>query len=263
METRRPVYMDYHATTPVDPRVLEVMLPYFTKQFGNASSTDNLFGSQAAESVEKAREQVSTLIGAHPEEIIFTSGATESDNLAIQGVANAYRDKGRHIISCTTEHKAVLNSLKYLEGQGWKVTYVPVDEYGIVDLSRLEASITDQTVLITVMFANNEVGTIGPIQEVGNIAKAHGIAFHTDAAQAVGHVPVDVGYMNIDLMSISSHKVYGPKGAGALFVRSHSGRIKTLPLIYGGGQERGRGGELSASSALCRDDADLPMQVGE
>ncbi len=239
MPIKTPVYMDYHATTPVDPRVLETMLPFFSQDFGNASSTDHLFGARAAEAVQKSREQIASLINARPEEIIFTSGATESDNLAIQGVANSYKEKGKHIVTCTTEHKAVLNTCKYLQDLGWSVTYLPVDKFGIVDLAKLEEAITDHTVLISLMFANNEIGTIAPIEEIGRIARAHGVFLHTDAAQAAGHIPVDVDGMNIDLMSISSHKVYGPKGAGALFLRRHGGRVKPLPIIQGGGQERG------------------------
>jgi cysteine desulfurase len=239
MTVKTPVYMDYHATTPVDPRVLEVMMPYFTENFGNASSTDHIYGAKAAESVEKSREQIASLINARPEEIVFTSGATESDNLAIKGVAFAYKEKGKHIVTCATEHKAVLNTCKYLEELGWSITYLPVDRFGVVDLDRLEKAITDKTVLISIMFANNEIGTIAPIEKIGQIAKRKGIFFHTDAAQAVGHIPVDVDAMNIDLMSISSHKAYGPKGAGVLFLRRHGGRVKALPLIHGGGQERG------------------------
>lgn len=239
MAIKTPVYMDYHATTPVDPRVLEVMLPYFTNEFGNASSTDHQFGAKASEAVETSREQVAQLISAQPEEIVFTSGATESDNLAIEGVAQAYKDKGRHIITCTTEHKAILKTCESLSNLGWSISYIPVDQSGIVDIQKMEDAITDKTVLISVMFANNEIGTIAPVEQIGQLAKKHGVFFHTDAAQAVGHVPVDVDELNIDLMSISSHKACGPKGAGAIFVRRHGRRVKPEPMIHGGGQERG------------------------
>jgi len=230
--------MDYHATTPVDPRVLEAMLPYFTEEFGNPSSVDHVYGSKAANGVEKAREQAGKLINASPMEIIFTSGATESNNIAIQGIAKAYQGKGRHIITCTTEHKAVLDTCRHLESLGWSVTYVPVDRYGLVDLQRMEGSITDQTVLVSVAFANNEVGTIAHVAEIGKIARDHGVLFHTDAAQAVGHIPVDVEGMNIDLMSMSAHKVYGPKGIGALYLRRRGKKAELDPITYGGGQEK-------------------------
>lgn len=239
MIRKLPIYMDHHATTPIDPRVLKEMLPYFDERFGNASSIDHLYGAEAFDAVEKARERIAKAINSTSEEIIFTSGATESDNLAIQGVARAYASKGRHIISCTTEHKAVLDTCKYLEELGWRVTYVPVDKYGVIDIQMIENSINSETTLISVMFANNEIGTVAPISEIGKIAKERDVLFHTDAAQAVGHVSIDVEKLGIDLISMSAHKFYGPKGIGALYVRRHSPRIKLVPTIYGGGQERG------------------------
>jgi cysteine desulfurase len=243
--------MDNHATTPLDPRVLEAMMPYLTQDFGNPASTEHLYGATAADAVERSREQLAKTINASAHEIIITSGATEADNLAIQGTARARSAKGRHIITCTTEHKAVLDPLQYLESQGWAVTYVPVDSRGIIDLDRLESSITDDTNLISVMFANNEIGTIAPVAEIGRIAKKHGVLFHTDAAQAVGHIPVDVQELGIDLMSISAHKVYGPKGIGALYVRSHEPRVKLTPILLGGGQERGlRSGTLNVPAIV-------------
>lgn len=245
-EPRKVIYLDHNATTPVDPRVLEVMLPYFSEIFGNAASVDHEPGHQAQQAVERAREQCAKLIGARPEEIIFTSGATESDNIALFGVAERYVDKGDHIITCVTEHKAVLDCCAELERRGKRVTYLPVDQYGLVDPNAVKKAITPQTVLISVMFANNEVGTIAPIAEIGAIAHEHGVIFHTDAAQAVGHVPVDVNAMNIDLLSFSGHKVYGPKGVGGLYVRRSRPRVKVAPVIYGGGHERGmRSGTLN------------------
>ena len=238
--------MDYHATTPVDPRVLEEMLPYFSKNFGNAASIDHIYGAEASFAVEKAREKIANLVNARPEEIIFTSGATESDNIAIIGIMERYADKGNHLITSTTEHKAVLDSCKRLESLGKKISYVPVDKFGIINLEKLENLITNDTVLISVMTANNEIGTIAPIAKIGQIARNHGAFFHTDAAQAVGHIPIDVQEMNIDLMSISAHKLYGPKGIGALYVRGSNPRVKASPVIYGGGHERGmRSGTLN------------------
>lgn len=238
--------MDYHATTPVDPRVFEAITPYFMKDFGNAASLDHIYGANALTAVENARKQVANLINAKPEEIIFTSGATESDNIAIIGVAEKNAAKGDHIITCVTEHKAVLDSCKRLESLGKKVTYLPVDNYGMVNPDDVENAITDKTILISIMSANNEIGTIAPIEEIGKIAHDHGVLFHTDAAQAVGHIPIDVKAMNIDLMSISAHKIYGPKGIGALYVRRRNPKVKVAPIIYGGGHEKGiRSGTLN------------------
>ncbi|MDG6997984.1 MAG: cysteine desulfurase [Nitrososphaerota archaeon] len=238
--------MDNQATTPVDKRVLEAMLPYFNELYANASSTDHRPGAAAAAAVENARTQVASIVGAKEEEIVFTSGATESDNLALQGVAVQLKEKGNHIITCATEHKAVLDACEYLHSRGWSVTVLPVDSRGDIDLKALESEIRPETVLISLMLANNEIGTILLAEEVGRIAKDHGVLFHTDAAQAVGHIPVDVNRMSIDLMSISGHKVYGPKGVGALFIRRHNPRVKLTPLVYGGGQERGlRSGTLN------------------
>jgi cysteine desulfurase len=237
--SKLPIYMDNHATTPLDPRVLEAMMPYFKEDFGNPASTDHPYGARAAEAVEHAREQVAKAINAKPQEIIFTSGATEADNLAIQGVAGAASTKPAHIITCTTEHKSVLETCRSLGKSGCRMTYTPVDEYGVIDLNRLESSIIDSTALISVMFANNEIGTIAPVAEIGKIAKEHGVLFHTDAAQAVGHVPVDVDAQGIDLMSMSAHKVYGPKGIGALYLRGRDPRVRLTPMVAGGGQEKG------------------------
>jgi cysteine desulfurase len=241
-----PIYLDHNATTPVDPRVLEEMLPYFSEKFGNASSLDHTYGYEASVAVENAREQIAKAINARHDEIIFTSGATESDNLALTGIMEKYKDKGNHLITCVTEHKAVLDTAKHLERCGYKVTYLPVNQYGEVDLELLEKSITDKTVLISIMAANNEIGTIAEIAEIGRIAHEHDVFFHTDAAQAVGHVPIDVEKMNVDLMSMSAHKMYGPKGIGALYIRSRNPRVKPEPIIFGGGQERNiRSGTLN------------------
>lgn len=238
--------MDSHATTPVDPRVLEVMLPYFTRDFGNSASSDHVYGARAAEAVERAREQIAKTINSRPEEIIFTSGATEADNLAILGASPQDSDKGNHIITCVTEHKAVLDTCKHLESAGFNVSYLPVDEYGLVDVQKLETAITDKTFLISIMAANNEIGTVAPISEVGRIAHKHGVLFHTDATQAVGHIPVDVEEMGVDLLSMSAHKTYGPKGVGALYVRRRNPKVKISPIIFGGGHERGmRSGTLN------------------
>src|SRR6058998_2075575 len=219
MAIKLPIYMDYHATTPVDPRVLETMVPYFTTYFGNAASRNHPFGWQAEEAVEKARKQVADLIGANAKEIVFTSGATESDNLAIKGVAEMYREKGNHIITAVTEHKAVLDTCKRLEKYGYRVTYMPVQKDGLVDLDDHKRAIDDKTILVTIMAANNEIGVVQPIAEIGKLCHEKGVIFHTDAAQAVGKMPIDVIKQNIDLASISAHKMYGPKGTGALYVR--------------------------------------------
>jgi len=246
MEIKRPVYMDSHATTPVDPRVHEAMLPFFSETFGNAGSIDHIYGAVAADAVKKAREQCAHILNAHADEIIFTSGATESDNIAILGVAEQYAAKGDHIITCVTEHKAVLDTCKHLQKAGKSVTFLPVDQYGLVDPGQVEEAITDKTVLISIMTANNEIGTIAPIKEIGMIAHNHGVIFHTDAAQSVGHIPMDVKEMNIDLLSFSGHKIYGPKGSGGLYVRGGKARVKLAPIVFGGGQEKGiRSGTLN------------------
>jgi cysteine desulfurase len=247
-----PIYMDNHATTPVDPRVLEAMLPYFTQKFGNAASRNHSFGWEAEEAVDKARNQIASVINAKSKEIIFTSGATESDNLAIKGVVEFYKDRGNHIITCVTEHKAVLDSCRTLERNGKAtVTYLPVDKYGMVDPDAVRAAITDKTVLITLMYANNEIGTIHPVAEIGRIAKEKGIVFHCDAVQAVGKIPVDVERDGIDLLSMSAHKIYGPKGIGAIYVRSKGPRVRITPQMDGGGHERGmRSGTLNVTGIV-------------
>jgi len=241
-----PIYLDHHATTPVDPRVLKEMMPYFTEKFGNASSLDHPFGYDASVAVEEAREIIANAIGARHDEIVFTSGATESDNIALIGTMQKYADRGNHLITCVTEHKAVLDTAKHLEKLGKKVTYLPVNEYGEINLEQLENAITPETVMISIMFANNEIGTIADVASIGEIAHKHDVIFHTDAAQAVGHIPVNVGTMNIDLMSFSAHKMYGPKGIGVLYVRGVKPRVKPDGLFYGGGQERNiRSGTLN------------------
>jgi cysteine desulfurase len=247
-----PIYMDNHATTRVDSRVMEAMLPYFTEKFGNAASRNHSFGWEAEEAVDKSRGQIAALINAKPKEVIFTSGATESDNLAIKGVVEFYKDKGNHVITCVTEHKAVLDSCRALERTGKAtVTYLPVDKYGMVDPDDVRRAITDKTVLITIMYANNEIGTIHPVAEIGRIAREKGIVFHTDATQGVGKIPVDVERDNIDLMSLSGHKIYGPKGVGALYVRSKGPRVRITAQTDGGGHERGmRSGTLNVTGIV-------------
>lgn len=243
---RLPIYMDHHATTPVEPRVLEAMLPYFTEVFGNAASKDHEFGYQANQAVEKARAQIAALINARPDEIIFTSGATEADNLALFGLTERYVHKGDHIITCVTEHKAILDAAKRLEALGKRITYLRVDPYGRIDLDELRGAITPQTILISIMAANNEIGTLAPLAEIGQIAREHEVLFHTDATQAAGYIPVDVQKQHIDLLSLTAHKMYGPKGVGALYVRRSNPRVRLAPALYGGGHERGmRSGTLN------------------
>ena len=256
-----PIYLDNNATTPLDPRVLEAMLPYFNSKFGNAASRNHAFGWAAEEGVDYAREQVAKLIGATEKEIIFTSGATESDNLAIKGVFEMYKEKGNHIITCVTEHKAVLDACKHLEKLGARVTYLPVKEDGLIDLGQLEAAMTEQTILVSIMYGNNEIGVIQPVREIAAIAHKHGALFMTDATQAVGKIPVDVIADGIDLMAFTGHKMYGPKGVGALYVRRKNPRVKVTAQMDGGGHERGmRSGTLNVpgivglgkAAELCR-----------
>jgi cysteine desulfurase len=260
---KKPIYMDYHATTPVDPRVLQAMLPYFTEKFGNAASRNHSFGWEGEQAVEKARQQIAGLIGASPKEVIFTSGATESNNLAIKGVAEMYAEKGDHIITAVTEHKAVLDTCKNLQKHGRQVTFLRVGKDGLVDLDELRAAITARTILISIMHANNEIGVLQPIREIGRIAKEHGVLFHTDATQAAGKVPIDVSEDNVDLLSISAHKMYGPKGVGALYVRRKNPRVQLTAQMDGGGHERGmRSGTLNVTGivglgeacAICREE---------
>ncbi|MGB6876453.1 MAG: IscS subfamily cysteine desulfurase [Candidatus Acidiferrales bacterium] len=246
MAIKLPIYFDNHATTQVDPRVIDAMLPYFNEKFGNAASRNHAFGWVAEEGVEEGRAQVAQLINATPKEIVITSGATESDNLAIKGVAAMYREKGNHIITQVTEHKAVLDTCKRLEKEGYEVTYLPVEKDGRINLDDLRRAITPKTILITIMYANNEIGVVQPIAEIGKIAKEKGIFFHVDGVQAIGKIPVDVQKDGIDLLSISAHKLYGPKGVGALYVRRKNPRVQLTAIIDGGGHERGmRSGTLN------------------
>ncbi|MBZ5551943.1 MAG: IscS subfamily cysteine desulfurase [Acidobacteriia bacterium] len=264
-----PIYMDNNATTPLDPRVLSAMMPYLTESFGNAASRTHSFGWVAEAAVEKGREQIAQLINASsPDEIIFTSGATESDNLALKGVAWSYKSKGNHIITQKTEHKAILDSCKYLQKEGFEVTYLDVDKYGVVDPESVRAAITDQTILISIMYANSEIGTIQPIPQIGEIAREKGILFHCDAVQAASKIPIDMQSTFVDLMSISGHKLYGPKGVGALYVRKKKPFIKLTPLIHGGGHEKGkRSGTLNVPGIVGFGEAcelaqrDLPEEM--
>ena len=251
MSLQFPIYLDNNATTPMDPRVLEAMLPYFVEKFGNAASRNHSFGWVAEEAVDYAREQIAKLIGADPKEIILTSGATEADNLAIKGVYEMYASKGNHIITCTTEHKAVLDTCKHIEKIGGQVTYLEVQADGLIDLKELEAAITDKTILISIMYGNNEIGVIQPVREISKIARKHGVLFFTDGTQAVGKVPVDVNADGIDLMAFSGHKMYGPKGVGALYVRRKNPRVKVTSQMDGGGHERGmRSGTLNVPAIV-------------
>jgi cysteine desulfurase len=246
-----PIYLDYNATTPCDPRVVEAMLPYFTGKFGNAASRSHAFGWEAEAAVELAREQVAGLIGAEPREIIFTSGATEGDNLAIKGVVEAYASRGRHMITVVTEHKAVVDTAQHVERMGGEVTWLSVDGEGLIDLTELEAAIRPETVLIAVMYANNEIGVIQPIREISGLARRHGVLFFSDAAQAVGKIPVDVNADGVDLMTVSGHKLYGPKGVGALYVRRRGPRARVAAQMDGGGHERGmRSGTLNVPAIV-------------
>jgi len=263
-----PIYLDNHATTAVDPRVVQSMIPYFTEFFGNAASRNHAFGWGAEEGVEKARKQIADLIGANSKEIIFTSGATESNNLAIKGVAQMYAEKGNHIITAATEHKAVLDTCKHLEKEGFRITYLPVQGSGAVDLDMLREAITDKTILVSIMYANNEIGFVQPVAEIGKICKERGVLFHTDGVQAVGKIPVNVIADNIDLMSITAHKLYGPKGVGALYVRRKGPRVQLTAQMDGGGHERGmRSGTLNVPGIVGLGEAcaiaqrEMPVEI--
>jgi cysteine desulfurase len=252
MPIQLPIFMDYHSTTPVDPRVLEEMIPYFTQKFGNAASRSHSFGWAAEEAVDYARERVAKLVNAQSEkEIVFTSGATESNNVALKGVAEFYKDKGDHIITTVIEHKAVLDTCKRLEKEGFRVTYLPVAKDGLVDPAAVEAAITDKTILVSIMLANNEIGTVQPLEAIGKITRAKGVLLHSDAVQGVGKVDFDVQKMNVDLASITAHKMYGPKGVGALYVRRSKPRVRIVAQMDGGGHERGmRSGTLNVPSIV-------------
>jgi len=252
MAIQLPIFMDYHSTTPVDPRVLEEMIPYFTQKFGNAASRSHAFGWAAEEAVDYARERIAKLVNAQSEkEIVFTSGATESNNVALKGVAEFYKDKGDHIITCVIEHKAVLDTCKRLEKEGFRVTYLPVGKDGLVDPASVEAAMTDKTILVSIMLANNEIGTVQPLEQIGKITRAKGVLLHTDAVQGVGKVDFDVQKMNVDLASITAHKMYGPKGVGALYVRRSKPRVRLVAQMDGGGHERGmRSGTLNVPSIV-------------
>jgi len=251
MPVKLPIYLDYNATTPCDPRVFEAMAPYFVEKFGNAASRSHRFGWEALEAVEKGRQQIASLMGASPKDIVFTSGATESDNLAIKGVAQSYREKGDHIITVVTEHKAVLDSCKALQKEGFSVTYLKTDTDGLISPDDVRLAITDRTILVSVMLANNEIGVIQPIAEIGRLCRERGVLFHTDATQGFGKMPFDVNPFNVDLASVTAHKMYGPKGVGALYVRRREPRVALSPLIDGGGHERGmRSGTLNVTGIV-------------
>ncbi|MGA1599451.1 MAG: IscS subfamily cysteine desulfurase [bacterium] len=246
-----PIYLDYNATTPTDPRVVEAMLPYFTEIYGNAASRNHSFGWTAEKAVEEARNTLGSVVNTTGKEIVFTSGATESNNIAILGVADFLKDKGRHIITSPIEHKAVIDPFHYLEQRGWDVTFLEVDKDGCIDLEQLERSLRPETALVSLMAGNNEIGTLNPLEEIGRITRKHGVLFHTDATQAYGKIPIDVEQMNIDLLSISAHKMYGPKGVGALYVRRRKPRVRLSPIMFGGGHERGmRSGTLNVTGIV-------------